>query len=220
MPARRDQASLQICRFRRHQHLVRAHEPLEAIFQIEEGWVSRYSLLASGRRQITAIYLPGDLCEPHWLLEDRSRESVIALTGVRARRIPIGTEAREGAQLVEARSLLAATRNLIHRQSQWIAALGRKSALERICAVLADLFERMRQIGRAPGNSCQMPLTQVDLADIVGLTPIHVNRVLKELRERRLVEMRDRCMVLPDPVRVHQIAAGNVSPGRAASLQG
>lgn len=215
----RDETPVQISRFRRHQHLVRANEPLEALFRIEDGWVSRYTVLASGRRQITAIYLPGDLCEPHWLLEARSAESVIALTGVRARRIPIRAEAREVTQLAEARSLLAATCSLIQRQSQWIAALGRKSAMERLCAVLADLFERMRQIGRAPGNSCPMPLTQVDLADIVGLTPIHVNRVLKDLRERHLVEMHDRCMVMSDPALVQQIGSGILSPGKAASLQ-
>lgn len=211
MPDRRDETSLPLCRFRRHQHLVRAEEPHQAIYRIEEGWVSRYSLLASGRRQITALYLPGELCEPHWLLEDRSRESVIALTSVRARRIPIRAQSGAASPLVEARSLLAESRSLIQRQAQWIAALGRKSALERLCAVLANLFERMRQTGRAPGNSCSMPLTQVDLADIVGLTPIHVNRVLKDLRERHLLEMRDRCMVVPDPALVQRIGSGGLA---------
>lgn len=209
MPLPRDEMSLPICRFRRHQHLIRANQRFDAIFRIEDGWVSRYILHPSGRRQITAIYLPGDLCEPHWLLEERSCESVIALTGVRARRIAIGAQSGPVTQLAEARDLLAETRCLILRQAQWIAALGRKSAVERLCAVLANLFERMRQSGRALGDSCAMPLTQVDLADIVGLTPIHVNRVLKDLRERQLVEMRDRCMIMPDPALVQRIGVGD-----------
>jgi len=198
--------------FRRHQHLARSDEPCEQIYRIDEGWACRYALLGSGRRQITALYLPGEYCEPHWLFERRSRAPVIALTNVRAALVPIDSDG-SGVQVRETPKLIAAMVKLLNRQSEWIAALGRKTAVERVCAVLFDIFERLRLVGRTNGDICPMPLTQVDLADVVGLTPVHVNRVLKELRGRGILELQGKRMRLPDPVILNKFGEAKIAPG-------
>lgn len=202
--------------FRRHQHLVREGEAPEAIYRLEEGWACRYQLLSSGRRQITALFLPGEYCEPQWLLEPRSAHPIVALTTLRARSFPLAeVSANAPSAKDNMRTMLAATLGLLNRQTDWIATLGRKNALERVCALLSDVFERLRDNGRVSNNRCAMPLTQPDLADIVGLTPVHVNRVLKQLRSEGLVEIRGKQLRLPDPVTLFSIGAGNaaVRPG-------
>lgn len=71
---------------------------------------------------------------------------------------------------------------------EWILNVGRRSAVERMAHLVVELWTKLDAVGRARGNSFQLPATQVDLADCLGLTPVHINRVLKELRERELLE--------------------------------
>lgn len=202
-------AATDIRTFRRHQHLVHEGERPDAIYRLEDGWACRYQLLSCGRRQITALFLPGDYCEPQWLLEPRSPHPIVALTGLRARGFPL-TEVSVNTPSAKdnMRTMLAAMLGLLNRQADWIATLGRKTALERVCALLCDIFERLQENGRVFNNRCAMPLTQPDLADIVGLTPVHVNRVLKQLRARDLVEIRSRQLYLSDPITLASIGAG------------
>jgi CRP-like cAMP-binding protein len=180
--------------FRRHQHLVRAQQPCDTVFRIEDGWACRYTLLGSARRQITALYLPGEYCEPQWLFERYSREPVVALTTLRTTPLAIRDGKPVTGRSSDIRKLIASMVKLLNRQSEWIASLGRKTAIERVSTVLLDIFERLQQSGRTSGEICPMPLTQSDLADVVGLTPVHVNRVLKDLRTRGLVDVQGKRM--------------------------
>ncbi len=194
-------------RFRRHQHIVRLNQPCEMIYRIDEGWACRYALLGSGRRQITALYLPGEYCEPQWLFEGRSHAPIIALTDLRATLVPIKYNASSGAERCDALKLIAAMVDLLNRQAEWIVSLGRRTARERVCAVLLDIFQRLNLVGRVYGQVCRMPLTQVDLADVVGLTPVPVNRVLKDLRSRGILELRTKLMRVPDPEQLQRLVA-------------
>src|SRR3546814_12580144 len=71
--------------FRMHQFLARENEKPDAMLYVQEGWACRYRLLSDGRRQITALYLPGDYCDPQWALGGVSSQPVVAITNVRAR---------------------------------------------------------------------------------------------------------------------------------------
>lgn len=175
--------------FRRREHLVRTGEQCDCIFQLEEGWACRYCILPGGRRQITEIYLPGDYCEPQWLLSGRANLPIVALTGVRAKMVPL-TEihARSGG----VRSLLTALVQMLERQSRWIVSLGRKTAVERVADLLDDLSARLATTPQPTA----IPLTQRDIADAVGLTPVHVNRVLHTLREQGVVKQEGRTLIL------------------------
>ena len=186
--------------FKRHQHLARAGEAQDTIYRVEAGWACRYRMLRDNRRQITALFLPGDYCEPHWLFSAEVHHPVVALTDLRVRRIPL-QEIRDVpvAQYENVRSVLRAILRSLHGQSDWIVSLGRKTALERLSSLLCEIFDRLRSGDQVLDNQCAMPLTQHDLADIVVLTPVHVNRVLQVLRARGLIELSARWMRLPDP---------------------
>lgn len=211
MPRKSNEPNEPIFRFRRHEHLTRSGEPQEAIFCIEEGWVGRYTILGAGRRQITALYLPGDYCEPQWIIRPRSTESIIALTPVRAWRKPIVRLADADRTSPDARELLGAIPRVIERQSSWITALGRKSAVERISALMVEFMDRLKVAGRSQNDRFPMPLTQTEIGDVVGLTPIHVNRVMKDLKTRGIIEARNRFVTVRDQAELRAIADANGS---------
>ena len=199
---------VEIRHFRRHQHLVRTGDAPQAIFRIEDGWACRYRALGAGRRQITALFLPGEYCEPQWVLQARTTAPILALTSLRVRHFALTelTGASPGAK-DRTREMLTATLQTLERQADWIATLGRKTAPERLCALLCDLFARLAASGRVSDNSFSMPLTQADLADVVGLTPVHVNRVLKLLRARGLIQLQAKRLRLVDPDTLRAIGA-------------
>lgn len=211
MPRKSNEPTEPIVRFRRHEHLTRSGEPQDSIFCIEEGWVGRYTVLGAGRRQITALYLPGDYCEPHWIIRPRSTESIIALTPVRAWRKPIVKLADIDRSSLEARDLLGTIPRIIERQSAWITALGRKSAIERISSLMVEFMDRMKGAGRSQSDRFPMPLTQSEIGDVVGLTPIHVNRVMKDLKTRGIIEARSRFVTVRDQAELRAIANANGS---------
>lgn len=193
------------CHFRPHQFLAREDEQPESIFRIDEGWACRYRLLPDGRRQITGLYLPGDICEPHWALGKRPSQPIVALTNVRAARLSCTSQGSFPAETQQAcwKSLA----EVIERQTNWLVTLGRKTALERLAHLLLELFERMRASGLTYGQQCAMPLTQMEIADITGLTPVHVNRTLQTMRARGLVELQSKWLRIPDLVSLRDAAA-------------
>lgn len=175
--------------FRRYEHLARAGDRSDCIYSIKDGWACRYELLRDGRRQITALYLPGEYCEPHWLLSGQARLPVMALTRLTARPIPLGQIDHPGEGGV--RNVLHAMVQAMERQAQWITRLGRKNATERIVELLADLRARLG----SDDDKVVIPLTQREIADIVGLTPVHVNRVLHRLAEQNCVHLCGRSLL-------------------------
>ncbi|EQB01096.1 CRP-like cAMP-binding protein [Sphingobium wenxiniae] len=191
--------------FRPHQFLARENEQPDGLFHIQEGWACRYRMLSNGRRQITALYLPGDCCEPCWALGRPSTQPVVALTNIRAKKAPCRMS---GALFADSRqSFWKSLADSYERQANWLVTLGRKTAMERLSHLLLELFERMRQSGLAYGQQCALPLTQMDIADITGLTPVHVNRTLQAMRARGLVELQAKWLRIPDLGILREIAA-------------
>lgn len=185
--------------YHRKQHLAFPGDRMPEIHRILEGWLVRYVRLPSGQRQITGIYLPGDFCEPHWVIDPVCPEWIVALSPARTVAYPLETIFLNGGRNPEAsREILADLVKLLGRQSSMVVSLGRKSGLERLASVLIDLYDRLEKAG-LNGRSFAMPLTQGDLADIVGLTPIHVNRILKELREHKVLEVNRGAVAVSDP---------------------
>lgn len=187
--------------FRRQQHIARAGEICSSVYRVEEGWACRYCLLPDGKRQIAALYLPGDYCEPQWLLSGRADLPVMAMTGMRVREVSLASiHSRPGDGV---KRLLGAMVQMLERQSRWIVSLGRKSAIERVSELLSELFERLHPNESLTNSPCAIPLTQRDIADVVGLTPVHVNRVLHDLRDRGFVELKGRTLM---------VRAGKITP--------
>ena len=91
-------------------------------------------------------------------------------------------------------------------QAEWLVNLGRKNAMERLAHLLCEMYCRLSMSGHVSGTSCEMPLTQLDLADLAGLTPVHVNRTLQEMRAMHLIELQSRRLTILDWAAMRRIA--------------
>ena len=155
-----------------------------------EGFACRYKVLEDGRRQIVAYFVPGDLCDLRVFILRRMDHSIGAVVASKVASIspenilkmthnyPTLTRALWWSTLVE---------EAIARE--WIVNVGQRSALERMAHLFCELLYRFRAVGLNEGNSCTLPLTQVELAETLGLSSVHVNRTLQELRRQKLITL-------------------------------
>jgi CRP-like cAMP-binding protein len=96
-------------------------------------------------------------------------------------------------------------------QREWTLNLGQRTAYERIAHLLVELFCRLKSVRMTQGDSCDFPLTQNDLADAAGLTAVHVNRTLQELRRDGLIVLEHKRLTIPDLKRLAEAAMFNAS---------
>lgn len=176
--------------------LVREGDAPRTLRLILSGWACRYKSLPDGRRQYVGILLPGDFCQ---LDVCRMDHSVGAITPVTYTKIApasleriIAARPRIG-QALKWQGLVSAS-----IQREWLLSVGQRSARERVAHLLVELFLRLRAIDLADGDSCDFPITQSDLAEATGLTPVHVNRTLQDLRREGLVELAQKRLAIPD----------------------
>jgi CRP-like cAMP-binding protein len=94
-------------------------------------------------------------------------------------------------------------------QREWTLNLGQRTAYERLGHLLVELYVRLRAVGRAEEGRCDFPLTQTDLAEASGLTAVHVNRTLQELRGDGLIELERRQLHILDMQRLMDSASFN-----------
>jgi CRP-like cAMP-binding protein len=176
---------------RADQDIVRDGDRPSQCCLILEGFVCRYKLLLDGRRQILSFHVPGDIPDLqslHLVVMDHS----------------LGTLAPTRAAMIQHDAL----RNLIARHPrlgdvfwreslidaavfrEWMIGIGRRSAHARIAHLLCELFLRFKTVGLTRDQAFDLPVTQIELGDALGLSTVHVNRVLQELRGAELITMR------------------------------
>lgn len=163
--------------------LIREGDASGPVLAILDGWACRYKLVPGGGRQITAFLLPGDVCDTHVGVIDTIDYSLCTLTAARVAFVP-----RDGLdhylgrrpEIAHAFWKMQLVDESILRS--WIVNMGRRTAIERIAHLMCELHVRARVIATDGQNHCPMPLTQIVLADALGLTPVHVNRVLRILK--------------------------------------
>ncbi len=156
-----------------------------------DGFVGRYKDSASGERQVTEVHLAGDFIDLHGFLLKRLEHSIGALTPVRAGQFPhdgIREITEQEPHLGRLLWLMTLIDAAIQRER--ILTLGRRSAVARVAHLICELLARLEAIGLSDGRGFRFPVVQADLADATGLTPVHVNRMLRDLRERRLMTFR------------------------------
>jgi CRP-like cAMP-binding protein len=193
-----------------HRDIAREGERPQTVKIVLEGWVARYKLLADGRRQLVALMIPGDICDANAFILERMDHTLTALTDVRYSAI----SRTDFENLITASPALAKTlwrSELVTAaiQREWTANVGQRHAIERIAHLFCETFARLKGIGQVQQNSCEFPLTQIDIADATGLTPVHVNRMLQSLRKQGLVELRGKRLDIVDPAGLRQLAMFN-----------
>ena len=174
---------------------------------LQAGWALSFKLLPDGGRQIIGFPLPGDCIGLRSVLLRTSDHSFSALTDAvvsvveAARRMAIFNEfPRLGAAI-----LWAASRDEA-MVVEHLVSIGRRSAIERTAHFFLELSERLQLVELATDREFDCPLNQYVLADALGLSTIHVNRVLRQLRERKLLTLSDRKIILHDPPALKRLA--------------
>ena len=181
------------------QDLISEGDRPDRIRIILSGWASRYKTLEDGRRQIVNFVLPGEICDAYVYLLTQMDHSIGTLT-------PVVYSEIEREQFEE---LAAGDRTLAEAlwceqlsncavQREWALNIGRRVALERVAHLLCEIVERLRPVGLLEGKSCVFPVTQMDMADATGLSVVHLNRTLQELRAAGLIVLRERMLTVDD----------------------
>jgi CRP-like cAMP-binding protein len=167
--------------------------------------------MADGRRQVVGYFIPGDFCDLNIYVLRRMDHSIGTITPVRF--AEISREEMEAATAGRPRITQAFWwHELVNAsvQREWLLSVGQRSPLERIAHLMTELFFRSRSAGLAEGDACPFPLTAYDIADSTGLTPVHVNRTIQEMRRDRLVEVDGKRLLIPDLERLME--AGHFNP--------
>lgn len=168
-----------------------------SVFLLKQGMAMRYRNLPDGGRQIMTFLIPGDLCDMHVFLIKEMDHSIGTVTPVRV--APISRDlimALFGARPRISAALWWSSMQEEAMLRERIVSLGRRDARGRIAYLLCELLWRHTAVGLNSGEVFHLPLTQTELGDTLGLTPVHVNRILKEFRERGLIVMRHRMLSL------------------------
>jgi CRP-like cAMP-binding protein len=187
--------------------LVRAGEPLDVSMLLLDGWLARVRDLLNGQRQVTEVHVAGDFADLHSFTLKRLDHNVMSLTPCRLALVPHDRLEGISRDYPHLTRLLWFSTNLdaaIHRQ--WVLSLGRRTALARIAHLFCELHVRLGIVGLTRELEYGLELTQADLAECMGLTAVHVNRTLKELREQGLVEFRASTVRILDLAGLRRVA--------------
>jgi CRP-like cAMP-binding protein len=207
-------------RFAARRDLTREGDPPRFTWLVLEGWAARYKLLPDGRRQIVGFLLPGDLCDLEPAALDRMDHSISAVSALRCAAI-MPRQLEPLMRWPNLRMAFGVDRMVNFAiQREWIVSLGQRNATERIANFICELYLRLARVGLAPDARCFFPITQRDMADAAGLSTVHVNRVLRDLRERGLIEWRGRNLRIPRPDDLMEAALFNANFLRLDRPQG
>lgn len=163
------------------------------------GFTVRSKLVADGARQILAIHMKGDMVDLQNVLLERSDHNVDALTLAEVIMIPrTALEELAFARPSVGKALWLETLVDGSIFREWIANVGRRDARTRIAHLLCEFAVRLEAAGLAETSRYELPMTQEQLADAVGLTTVHVNRTLMAMRKEGLIYLNGRSIRVPD----------------------
>jgi CRP-like cAMP-binding protein len=203
----------------RHRDIITEGRSYGSLFIIMEGNAIRYRILHDGRRQIINIVLPGDIVGALGNFMESSLYSTKALTEVLVATIPfakISALSETHPHLITKIFWWFSCESTIY--AEHLIDLGRRSALERVAHFLLELLTRLKAVNLADEQSFKIPLTQELIADALGLSIPHVNRVLRRLREDNLVVVEDQRVTFKDIDALSELA--DFEPGYLSRFTG
>ena len=173
------------------QDIVREGDRPSECCLVVEGFACRYKLTDEGKRQIFSFHIPGDIPDLQSLHLKVMDHSLMTLT-------PCKLAFISHQSLTELLRKCPRVADVMWRDTlidaaifrEWMMGIGRRSAYTRIAHVLCEVFFKMKSVGLGNGNGCEWPVTQAELGDALGLSNVHVNRSLQELRGDGLIELR------------------------------
>lgn len=187
--------------------LAAAGEPLDIATIVVDGMLARTKMLRDGRRQILSLLLPGDLVDAHASVLKTRDDNLEALSRSEVAIVPQSRVAEVGAQhprLHEAFLREAFIEAAIVRE--WVLNVGQRNAMEALAHLFCELHYRMNAVGRVAKGAFAFPLRQQDLADALGVSAVHLNRVFLQLRETGLVTAGGKTLTIVDLSGLRQAA--------------
>jgi CRP-like cAMP-binding protein len=202
---------MQIATLRSDQDIVREGDRPSRCFLMLEGFVCTYKITARGRRQIMGFYIPGDIPD----LQSLHLPVLDATLGTLTQCKVAFIQHEDLRRLCQSYPRLASAfwrETLIDAAifREWVMNVGRRETYARIAHVFCEMLARMRVVGLAQDNACEFPISQVELADAIGSTPVHVNRTLQKMRADGLIQLFGTRLSIPDWERLK--AAGEFDP--------
>jgi CRP-like cAMP-binding protein len=196
--------------FAAREDIIREGERPKAVHLVHSGWACRYKMLEDGRRQIVSFFFPGDLFDLNIFILREMDHSIAAITPVMLAEI----SREEFETLVSGHPRITQGlwwESLVTAaiQREWTVNVGQRDASERLANLFCEIFVRLRVAGHTRGSSCDMPLTQNELADALGISTVHANRTLQELRAQGLIELKNKVLTILDMDRLKRTAMFN-----------
>lgn len=194
-------------RFTAKRDLIREGDRPGPVFVILEGWACRYKVLPSGTRQVLAFLLPGDCCDLHIGLLAEMDHSIQTITPALVAMIDrVEMDAIMDNHRAVAKAMYISQLVDEGTMRSWITSMGRRASIERVAHLMCELYLRARNVGLAPDTHFALPLSQLLLADALGMTPVHLNRVIKDLRLNGAMTLQRGSLIITDPGKLVQIA--------------
>ena len=179
--------------------IIKRGEPLKHSVLLLDGLMCRYKDLRNGRRQISALHVPGDFLDLHGFTLKHLDHDVMALAASRVAYADHAKLTELTEQFPHLTRLLWFSTNLdaaIHRE--WELSLGQRTGVSRAAHLFCELYHRLRIVEALNGHSFGFPVNQSELGECLGLTPVHTNRVLRELRERGVATFKGGLVTIDD----------------------
>lgn len=175
----------------------------ENVHLVLSGFACRYKILPKGQRHITALLVPGDFCDLHVTILDEMDHSIGTLTPctvVEISRATIQDLTANHPRIAHALWWATLVDEAVLRQ--WLVGVTGRETAERMAHLFCELLLRLSVVGLAREGGYALPFTQVDIADMIGVSPVHVNRVIQYLRSEDLIILKRRHLSIPDVARL------------------
>jgi CRP-like cAMP-binding protein len=205
-----EDATHDVTYFGPRQDIINEGDRPEDVHLILEGWAGRYKVLANGDRPIMAYLIPGDLCDIHIALLDQMDHSIGTLSRCKVAfiaREKINKVMEENGRLARALWWATLVDEAILRE--WLVNMAHRSADHRLAHLMCEMLLRSKAVGLTTDDSFELPLTQEELGDTMGLSTVHVNRMLQELRGRGLITTKGKRIIVNDVDRLFEFAEFN-----------
>jgi CRP-like cAMP-binding protein len=193
--------------FRKREELVVHGAEFRNLCFVKDGYAIRYRLLRSGKRQILKLILPGDVIGFPVSFFDRSSYAVVAVSDLTYAACPFDSYIRlcyEQPQFGLVLSWLAAQEAATY--AEHVVNLGRRTPIERLAHLLLEIHARLLEVGLADEACFDLPFSQEVMADALGLSVPHLNRVIQQLRAEQFITSDSRLIHLTDLAGLRRLA--------------
>jgi CRP-like cAMP-binding protein len=190
--------------------ILREDDRIDGLIVVLEGFSYSYKLLPDGRRQLLGFLIPSDFCDLGLFIRERMDHSVAAIAPT-----TVGSIGRDRLlDLVETHPRVARAMwwsSLVEQAvlREWLVNVGQRTAIERVSHLLCELYFRFEAAGLATDGRFELPLTQAELGDTLGLSTVHINRTLRDLRGQGLIETNGKFYQIRDRDRLARIGVFN-----------